>query len=325
MKDALASLHAPVAAEMAAVEALLREALETDLPDVGALRDHVAAFAGKRMRPTLVLLTGRALGRITEDHVRLAVVIEIIHAATLVHDDIIDEARIRRGTLSLNALRGNEISVLFGDFLYARAVNLLASFDDPGVIRGVSKAACLMCEGELLQVLTRNNPRLSREQYLRIIRRKTAALYGAGAALAALLSGAAPSVREALERFGEEVGTAFQIVDDCLDLVGDEAEVGKSLGTDLKKGKVTLPILRILEVAGEEDRRRVAAWIVARDGEAPRDQIQGLLRRYGAVAHAYDEADRLLASALSRLEALRGVADTADLGAFAEYSIRRNR
>ncbi|MEK7270801.1 MAG: polyprenyl synthetase family protein [Planctomycetota bacterium] len=324
-RDPLASIRKPVASEMDAVEALLRTTLETDLPDVAALRDRVAACGGKRLRPLLSLLVGFALGRLGEGHVRLAAALELIHAATLVHDDVIDEARVRRGAPTLNDGRGNEAAVLFGDFVYARAMRLLSDFDDLSVIRDVSRAACQICEGELAQVLRSRDPGLSREDYLRIVRRKTASLYRAAAGIAAHLSVSAAPVRETLETFAEDLGIAFQIVDDCLDLDGDESEVGKSLGTDLLKGKPTLPVLCALERASPADRARLEAWIRDPAGAPSRSEARGLVERAGGIACAREEAERLLSGAVRRLGGIGDRVDVSSLEAFAVLAVRRSR
>lgn len=323
--DPLSSIGASVAAEMGAVEAMILAALETDLPEVAAIRDRVASAGGKRLRPLLALLAGRALGRLGEGHVRLAAVLELVHAATLAHDDVIDEARVRRGAPTLNDGRGNETAVLFGDFVYARAMDLLSGFGDLSVVRDVSRAACRICEGELEQVLRSRDPGLSREAYLRIARRKTASLYRAAAGIAAHLSGAGAAAREALEAFAEDLGTAFQIVDDCLDLDGDEPTAGKSLGTDLRKGKPTLPVLCALEGATEADRRRLEAWIRDPESAPSREEARGLIERAGGIARARAEAERLLAAAVRRLGALRPPADVSGLEAFAALAVRRSR
>ncbi|MGI8966574.1 MAG: polyprenyl synthetase family protein, partial [Limisphaerales bacterium] len=214
----------------------------------------ILATQGKQLRPILVSLSGQAAGKITDDHITAAVIIEMVHLATLAHDDVIDEAELRRNRPTLAVDLGNEISVLLGDCLFAHALKLAASFPTPQICRAVASATHIICSGEILQTQRRGNFQLSRSEYFRILAMKTAELFALSCELGALLSGAAPSAQEALRQFGIALGTAYQIYDDCLDLFGSKMASGKTLGTDLAKGKVTLPILIALEKADSYER-----------------------------------------------------------------------
>ena len=232
---------------------LIRQAHEFD-PQVVSYAQHALNGSGKHLRPTLVALAANSVGKISDAHVTAAVIIEMVHLATLVHDDVMDEAEIRRGKLTVAANWGNEIAVLFGDCLFAQALKLAASFPTPEVCRAVAMATNTVCTGEILQTQHRRNFPISRREYFRIIEMKTAELFTLSCDLAAFLGGAKPEERAALREFGAAFGTAYQVYDDCVDLFGSEAEAGKSLGTDLAKGKLTWPVLLAWERANAMDR-----------------------------------------------------------------------
>jgi octaprenyl-diphosphate synthase len=232
---------------------LIQQAHEFD-PQIVSYAQHALNGSGKHLRPTLVALTANSIGKISDAHVTAAVIIEMVHLATLVHDDVMDEAEIRRGRLTLAANWGNEIAVLFGDCLFAQALNLAASFPTPEICRAVAMATNTVCTGEILQTQHRRNFPVSGREYFRIIEMKTAELFTLSCDLAALLGGALPEQRAALRKFGAAFGTAYQVYDDCVDLFGSEADAGKSLGTDLAKGKLTWPVLLAWERANAGDR-----------------------------------------------------------------------
>lgn len=214
---------------------------------------------GKHLRPALVALTGSTFGKLNDSHVTVAVIIEMVHLATLVHDDVMDEAEIRRGRPTLAANWGNEIAVLFGDCLFAQALKLAASFPTPEICRAVAMATNTVCSGEILQTQHRRNFVMSRKDYFRVLEMKTAELFALSCELAGFLSGTAQ--RALLRQFGLSFGTAYQIYDDCVDLFGSESSAGKSLGTDLAKGKLTLPMLLLWERASVAERERIEALI----------------------------------------------------------------
>ncbi|HWX23284.1 MAG TPA: polyprenyl synthetase family protein [Candidatus Binatia bacterium] len=226
-------------------------------PKIAPYADYALNGQGKHLRPALVALTANALGPLNEDHVTVAVIIEMVHLATLVHDDVMDEAEIRRGRLTVASNWGNEIAVLFGDCLFARALTLAAGFPTPEVCRAVAMATNTVCSGEILQTQHRGDFSFTREKYFRVLEMKTAELFALSCELSAFLSGADPEQRAALRRFGLAFGTAYQVYDDCVDLFGSEAVAGKSLGTDLAKGKLTLPVLLLWERAEPAERGRL--------------------------------------------------------------------
>jgi octaprenyl-diphosphate synthase len=226
-------------------------------PKIVPYAQYALNGSGKHLRPTLVALAGSSVGKISASHVTAAVIIEMVHLATLVHDDVMDEAEIRRGQLTLAANWGNEIAVLFGDCLFAQALKLAASFPTTEVCRAVSMSTNTVCTGEILQTQHRRNFEVSQRDYFRVIEMKTAELFTLSCDLAAFLSEAKPEQRAALRNFGAAFGTAYQVYDDCVDLFGTEAEAGKSLGTDLAKGKLTWPVLLAWERSNPTDRKKL--------------------------------------------------------------------
>jgi len=257
---------------------LIQQAHEFE-PQVVPYAQHALDSSGKHLRPTLVALAANAIGKISDAHVTAAVIIEMVHLATLVHDDVMDEAEIRRGRLTLAANWGNEIAVLFGDCLFAQALKLAASFPTPEVCRAVAMATNTVCTGEILQTQHRRKFEPSRREYFRIIEMKTAELFTLSCDLAAFLGDAKAEQRAALREFGAAFGTAYQVYDDCVDLFGSEADAGKSLGTDLAKGKLTWPVLLAWERANAGDRALLENLIV---NWQPQNfsAVHGLLARY---------------------------------------------
>ena len=217
---------------------------------------------GKRLRPLLALLAGGAAGRINSGHVDLAVIVELIHLATLVHDDVMDEAQRRRAQPTANARWGNSLSVLLGDCLFAHALTLSTNFQNADIGRAIARTAATVCSGEMIQTQRRFDLNLGVQDYLRIVRMKTGSLFSTAAELAALISEADPNVIEIFKNFGIQIGTAYQIYDDCVDLAGSESVTGKTLGTDLRKGKFTLPVLIFLRSASEFERERCCQLVL---------------------------------------------------------------
>ena len=254
------------------MEQRFRAELFSDLDCVNQLVEHIERYRGKMLRPTLVLVAAAACEpdepRGSERHRILATVVEMVHMATLVHDDILDDADVRRRGSTINHLSGNEAAVMLGDYLISHAYHLCSALDDQSVSRAIARTTNTVCEGELLQLANRNNWRLDERTYFEIIRRKTASLVGSCCALGASLSGAAAETVETLRTYGEKVGIAFQIVDDVLDVCGEPEVVGKTLGRDLEKGKLTLPVIRRLQTAGAADRRRMLDALEAQADES---------------------------------------------------------
>lgn len=256
---------------------------------------------GKRLRPALALLAGGATGQIVPSHFDLAVVVELIHAATLVHDDILDGAEKRRGQPTANAKWGNAISVLLGDCLFAHALKISTSFPNGEVGRRIAQAATEVCSGEIIQTQRRFDLSLSVPDYYKIIEMKTGALFAAATELGALLNEASPEAITALRIFGLRLGTAYQIYDDVMDLAGEESKAGKTLGSDLRKGKLTLPILHLLQTSDTSERHRLSEIILGGD----EGDIHRLVERAlsaGAITFAISTGRKMLRDALSQLE-----------------------
>lgn len=242
----LGELLAPVRAELERVGSELVAELRGEEADLLPLVELAASFRGKQLRPALVLLAGRAVGALREEHVAVGKIIELLHTATLVHDDVLDGASLRRQQATVNAAYGTEIPVLLGDYIYARAFHMSVLLSDPTCSRVLAETTRRICQGEITQILHRFDFDWDEARYYRVIVDKTATLYAAAGRLGAHYAGGSRAQVEAADRFGLELGTAFQVVDDCLDLDGDEHVVGKSLGTDLSRGKLTLPLLWLL-------------------------------------------------------------------------------
>lgn len=299
-QDALARhwkrLYAPIATELAAAEDLLRRELSSDDPFVDSLVKHAFHLGGKRLRPALLLLAAKATGTLERDHVVLAAVVEMIHTATLVHDDVLDEAGLRRHRETINARSGNEASVLVGDFLFTHAFYLASSLGTTYACQTIGRATNIVCAGELRQIHSRGNFELTEAEYLSIIEAKTAELCACCCRLGAHYSGASASCADALDRYGRNLGIAFQIADDLLDLVGDEIAMGKSLGTDLAKEKLTLPLIRLLGESTPAQRAEIVELLSSHD-RADTTQINVWLERSDALAYAREKARAYAAAA----------------------------
>lgn len=285
----LASLYGPIQEEMTQVEAMLRSELRSDDAFVDELVKYGFRISGKRLRPALVLLAAKAVGRARPDHIVLATVVEMIHTATLIHDDVLDEATIRRHLDTVNARWNNEASVLLGDYLFTHSFYLASTLESTFACRTIGRATNIVCDGELRQVRHRGNFLLSEEEYLQIIDAKTAELTACCCQLGAHYAGATEDTVNRLRDFGRYLGIAFQIVDDLLDVVGNESEAGKSLGTDLEKRKATLPLIRTLELADEAERAEITA-ICLGESVQPREALQPWLERFAAIEYARDKA-----------------------------------
>jgi octaprenyl-diphosphate synthase len=288
---------------LAQVEELFNRELLSDIPAVNTLVRHLARFRGKMLRPTLVLLSAKAAGEIRQEHIVIATVVEMVHMATLVHDDVLDEAELRRRGATINHLRGNEAAVLLGDYLISHSYHLCASLQSQSASRAIARTTNQVCEGELLQIENRDNHDLDEETYLEIIRRKTAVLCAACCGLAGEFASAPPAVSRKLETYGLCVGMAFQIQDDILDIVGDVRRVGKTLGIDVQKGKLTLPMIHFLRTAPHEHRTLLLSLLESDDVEKC-EKIRNLILPSESIEYARAEARRLVDRAKSSLERL---------------------
>ena len=265
---------------------------------------YICNTSGKRIRPALAILVGGAVGEVTEDHRKIGVILELIHMATLVHDDIIDGASARRSMPTANAKWGNALAVLLGDALFSHALTLATDFNSIEICRKVGQAAREVCQGEIIQTQRRFDLTLSKEDYFQVIEMKTGALFAAATGLAAAVSGLSSKDEASLAAYGMKLGTAYQIYDDCLDLVGSEEVVGKTLRTDLAKGKLTLPILNLLEASSEEQRTKLNKRILAQE-EFDLPVLTGIAEYEGALEQAVDTALELLDGCRGDLQILQ--------------------
>ena len=280
---------------MRRVDDVIRQRLASDVALINQISHYIISAGGKRIRPRLVLLFAEALGFSGPERYELAATVEFIHTATLLHDDVVDESSLRRGRPTANALFGNAASVLVGDFLYSRAFQMMVSVDRMRVLEVLADATNTIAEGEVLQLMNMHDPDLAVDDYLRVIRFKTAKLFEASARLGAVLAGASSSVEEACADYGRSLGTAFQLVDDLLDYEGDTHELGKNVGDDLREGKPTLPLLVAMSRSSPEDRQLIRSAI--EHGEHERlSEVIAIVRRTGALeatrAAARAEADK---------------------------------
>jgi octaprenyl-diphosphate synthase len=241
------SIVAPIAADMEAVNRLIRQQLNSDVPLVSQIAEYIISAGGKRIRPMLVLLAANAHAYRGTAHHTLAGLIEFIHTATLLHDDVVDESSMRRGRKTANALFGNAASVLVGDFIYTRAFQMIVSVGDMRIMRILADATNVIAEGEVLQLLNMHDPNVTEARYLQVIRSKTAKLFEAACQIGALIGGASAADVEAAAEYGRSLGTAFQLIDDVLDYSGNSEEIGKNVGDDLREGKPTLPLIYLLQ------------------------------------------------------------------------------
>jgi octaprenyl-diphosphate synthase len=272
-------------------------------PAVEGYVSYAIGGRGKRLRPLVALLAGGAVGPIKSEHVDLAVIVELIHVATLVHDDIVDEAEWRRAQPTLNARWGNSLSVLLGDWLFAHALNLSAQFDDVEVSRAIAQAAREVCTGEIIQTQRRFDLHLGIDDYLRIIEMKTGSLFAAAADLGAMLGKADQATQNSLRIFGQKIGTAYQIYDDCIDIAGTERLTGKTLGSDLRKGKLTLPVLMLLGGRNGSDKEHLSQLIL----DARFEEIGQLLNSSGAngaLSASIDAGQTMIGEAQAQIENL---------------------
>lgn len=317
-------LYAPIRQELEQVENILREQLRSECPFIDRLAQHGFRLGGKRLRPALVLLSGRACGALQPEHALLAAAVEMIHTATLIHDDVLDEATLRRHRDTVNARWDNEASVLLGDYLFTLSIRMASSLDDGFACRAIGEATKTMCEGELRQIDNRGNYDLNEENYLGIIADKTAALYACCCRLGAHYAGAEPELRETFGRFGHHLGIAFQIIDDVLDVLGDEAKTGKSLGTDLIKQKPTLPLIRLLKQAGRRQRADIVA-ILSRSGDSHRDALKPWLERSDAISYAQQKAIWYTQRATEELEQIPANPTHQSLRQIADFVVTRQQ
>ena len=286
-----------IADDMLGMDAVIGERLKSEVPLVSQVAQYIVAAGGKRLRPALLLLMCGALGYRGDQRYNLAAVVEFIHTATLLHDDVVDESTLRRGRATANESFGNPASVLVGDFLYSRAFQMMVDAGDMRVMQTLAEATNVIAEGEVLQLMNMHDASLSEEGYLRVIRSKTAKLFEASARLAALLAESSSLVEQSCADYGQALGTAFQVIDDVLDYDGDVLEMGKNLGDDLREGKATLPLIIAMQ-RGSEAERTIIKQAIESGGAGQIDSVIAIVQKTGALqatrAAAATEARRAL-------------------------------
>lgn len=311
-----------LAAQLLDVEKVFLEELASENPYVTDVFAHVSRFRGKRLRPMLLLLSASAAGKINDDHTVLAAVVEMIHTATLVHDDVLDEATTRRHVATVNTRWNNETSVLFGDYLFTHAFHLASSLESTHACRLIGRATNIVCEGELSQIRERGNLDLSEESYLRIIDAKTAELCAVSTRLGAHFTGTEAAVIDAFDQYGRQLGIAFQIADDLLDILGDEEQAGKSLGTDFEKQKLTLPLIRLLQQSPDSEVPRIRELLTRPDSDAWAE-LAGYLERCDAIEYARSRAQHYAAEARNCLSCVDESPAKRILEEITEFAVQR--
>ncbi len=298
--SALNELLAPIAAEMKAVDLVIRECLDSDVVLIRTIGDYIIGSGGKRIRPAMVLLSAKAFGYKGGQHLKMAAVIEFIHTATLLHDDVVDESALRRGRSTANEMFGNAASVLVGDYLYSRAFEMMVDVNRMAVMQVMSQATKVISEGEVLQLMNVNDPDVTQEKYLQVVRFKTAKLFEAAARTGAILADASQTLQEAAAAYGRHMGTAFQLIDDLLDYSGDPLTLGKTVGDDLREGKPTLPLLRVLEVGSAADKAMIRQAIEHGDGDF--EAVAQAIGRTDALEHTRLASEAEVSLAIAALE-----------------------
>ena len=319
----LSAIQALAAADMAAVDALIRRRLSSDVALVNQVAEHIVAGGGKRLRPMLLLLAARGLGHGGADAHQLAAVIEFIHTATLLHDDVVDESDLRRGRKTANALFGNAASVLVGDFLYSRSFQLMVELERLPVMRILADTTNAIAEGEVLQLLHIRNPDTDEGAYLNVIERKTAVLFAAATRIGALLADADETTQQRLHDYGMALGYAFQIADDVLDYSADEAMLGKHLGDDLAEGKATLPLIHAIQHSDHDVRQRLRAIVENGDIDAM-PEVLAAIEATGGLEYSRRRAEAYAMAAETALDGLDGNDAIAALRGLARYAVRRD-
>ena len=301
--SSLADLARLVQPHLEQVEKRIAQQAASFDPAIEGYVVYAVGSRGKRLRPLLALLAAGASGRINSDHVDLAVIVELIHIATLLHDDVMDEAERRRAQPTANARWGNSLSVLLGDCLFAHALTLSTNFENADIGRAIARTAATVCSGEMIQTQRRFDLNLTVQDYLRIVEMKTGSLFSAAAELAAVISEAEPNVIETFKNFGVQVGTAYQIYDDCVDLAGNESVTGKTLGTDLRKGKFTLPVLIFLRSASEFEREHCCQLVLEEKIEEMIELLKNSATN-GALNESITAGSELIREAQCTLDAI---------------------
>jgi octaprenyl-diphosphate synthase len=308
--------------DMLAVDKLISTSLQSDVALVSQVSEYIVMSGGKRLRPVIVLLASRAFGYTGEQHIRAAAIIEFIHTATLLHDDVVDSSSRRRGQESANTVFGNQASVLVGDFLYSRAFQMMVTIDSMRIMQILADATNTIAAGEVMQLMNVHNPDTNEKAYRQVIYRKTARLFESGAQIAAVLGGRSQSEEEAMMAYGRHLGTAFQLVDDALDFNASPEELGKNLGDDLAEGKATLPLIYAMENGSANDRELIRNAIL--DGGLDQlQQITAIIEATGALQYTAKRAQEAADAAVAALADIPDSEYKQALITIAEFSVQR--
>jgi octaprenyl-diphosphate synthase len=312
--------------ELDGVEDRIHKNLDSSVALVNTVAAQILSGGGKRIRPFLLLLSARLCGYAAQEHYQLGSVVEYIHTATLLHDDVVDEADLRRGKKTARKVWGNQISILVGDYLYTKAMCRVVEFRSQGINEVLSEACNKMAEGEVLQLYYNGNPGIPESEYIKIVEHKTASLIAAACRMGAILADASEAQQEALFRFGQYLGIAFQVADDNLDYIANGTSLGKTIGQDLRQGKATLPLLHLLQHCSEHDRHMVKDRMETRTlNTTDLDRILLLMAEYGSVAYAMDRARTYIDAAKRELELFEDSTARRALAVTADYMITRDR
>jgi octaprenyl-diphosphate synthase len=318
----LEDIRDSVRVDLAGADAMIRARLKSAVPLVDQVAEHIIGGGGKRLRPLLCLLAGRACGIEGDKHIEAAVFIEFVHTATLLHDDVVDGSQKRRGRATANNIFGNQASVLVGDFVYSRAFQMMATVGSLRVMEIMSDATNVIAEGEVLQLMNAHDPETTEQRYLEVIYRKTGRLFEAGAEVSAVLAGAPPAHQAALAAFGKHLGTAYQLIDDVLDYKSDPATRGKNLGDDLAEGKPTLPLLHALR-HGNDEQRALIRLAIEQGGLAQLGPIVDAIESTGGLDYALRFAKAETTQALAALDALPDSLHRHALAGLARFALER--
>ena len=310
------------AADMRAVDDLIRESLKSDVALVSQVSEYIVTSGGKRLRPLIVLLAARALGYTGKHHVHCAAIIEFIHTATLLHDDVVDSSARRRGRDTANTVFGNQASVLVGDFLYSRAFQMMVDVGRMRVMEILADATNTIAAGEVMQLMNVHDPDISEDSYCQVIYRKTARLFEAGAQIAAVLADRDANDEAAMVRYGQNLGTAFQLIDDALDYDAMPDELGKNLGDDLAEGKTTLPLIYAME-NGSESEREMIRTAIETDGLPRLSDIQSVIESTGALRYTSARAQEAADAAIDALSVVPDSEYKQAMVAIAEFAVKR--
>jgi octaprenyl-diphosphate synthase len=312
--------------ELEGVERQVRTNLDSSVALVNTVAAHILNSGGKRIRPLLLLLCARLCGYSGRDHHQLGSLVEFIHTATLLHDDVVDDADIRRNQRTARKVWGNQISILVGDYLYSKAMCQVVDFESQGINEVLAEACKKMAEGEVLQLYYNGNPAMPEADYLKIVEHKTAGLIAAACRMGAILADASDIQQNALFRFGQYLGMAFQVADDTLDYTANGERLGKTLGQDLRQGKATLPLLHLLHHCSEQDRQMIIDRMETRTlTEEDLDWLIHLMEQFGSIAHAMDRARTFIVAAQRELSQFEDSTAKRALSVAADYMVTRDR